>query len=198
MRAATGVTHDSYTVLISAVVNREVQRNDALVSGLFAPTLEFKLDATEMHLAAPEGDALTPSQGGLLSVPRTAENHFDLLGQSPSIAAVRAAALAFALIVAALWLDMLLRAARSDETSLIERRYRNYVLPVRADELTSEVVIDVESIAALARIADHTGAPMLRGGAGAYHVVDGTRLYRYQVLAIDESHADVANSAPVP
>jgi hypothetical protein len=113
-----------------------------------------------------------------------------------SIAALRAASLAFSLIVAALWLDTLLRAARSDETSRIERRYKNYVLPVRAAELTSELVIEVESIAALARIADHTGAPMLRRGAGAYHVVDGTRVYRYQVLALDASHTDAQVAPP--
>ncbi|MEY2460346.1 MAG: hypothetical protein QOG30_2176, partial [Acidimicrobiaceae bacterium] len=37
MEAATGVKRDSYTVLISASVNREVRRSDAVVAGLFAP-----------------------------------------------------------------------------------------------------------------------------------------------------------------
>ena len=195
MEAATGVKRDFYTVLVSASVNRELHRNDSVVSGVFATNLEFKLDATEMHLAAPGGSALTPSQGGLLSVPRQAENQLNVLGQSLSIAALRAIAIAFALIVAAVWVDTLLRTARADESSLIERRYRNYLLPVRAAELTSELVIDVESIAALARIADHTGAPMLRPRAGAYHVVDGSRVYRYRILAIDVTPTE-PNAAP--
>ncbi|MEY2447668.1 MAG: hypothetical protein QOH79_1144, partial [Acidimicrobiaceae bacterium] len=103
MEAATGVKRDSYTLDVKASVNREVRRSDVVVSGVFAANLEFKLDATEMHLATPGGNALTPSQGGLLSLPRQVENHFDFLGQSPSIAAVRALALAFILIIVALW-----------------------------------------------------------------------------------------------
>jgi hypothetical protein len=199
MEAATGVKRDSYTVLISASVNREVRRSDAVVAGLFAPDLEFRLNDTEMDLATPGGNALTPSQGGLLTLPRTSANHFEILGQSLSIAAARAASLAFALLIAALWLDTFLRTAQSDETSLIERRYRNYVLPVRAKELTSELVIDVESIAALARIADHTGGPMLRhGDDDAYYVVEGPRVYRYRVLALDAVHTDVDEVVPEP
>ena len=52
MEAATGAKHDVYTVLIKASVDREVHRNEAVVTGAFAPSLEFKLDTTEMHLAA--------------------------------------------------------------------------------------------------------------------------------------------------
>jgi signal peptidase I len=191
MEAATGLKRDSYTLMVKASVSREVHRGDAIVSGPFVAPLEFKVDATSMHLATPGGNALTPSQGGLLSLPRQAENHFDLLGQSFSIAMVRAVALALILIVAALWVDMLVRASRADETSLIERRYRNYLLPVLA-EPASEMAIDVDSITALARIADHSGAPMLQGRPGVYHVVDGPRVYRYRVVAID-----VPSSEPV-
>jgi hypothetical protein len=193
METATGVKHDAYTVLIKASVNREVRRSDAVVAGVFAPNLEFRLDSTQMHLAAPGGNALTPSQGGLLSLPRTTANHIDIFGQSLSIAAFRAAALAFFVVIAALVLDTLLRTAKADETSLIERRYKNYLLPIRSAELTAGLVIDVDSITALARVADHAGAPMLQGGAGAYHVVDGTRVYRYRVPVIDSGPVIDAN-----
>ncbi|MEY2450014.1 MAG: hypothetical protein QOH79_3490, partial [Acidimicrobiaceae bacterium] len=80
-------------------------------------------------------------------------------------------------------------------SSLIERRYRNYLLPVRA-EPASETVIDVDSITALARIADHTGAPMLQGRAGAYLVVDGARVYRYEVLALHAAGRQLTAQPP--
>ena len=195
MESATGVRRDFYTLLVKASVNREVHRSEAVVTGVFAPNLEFKLDDTEMHLATPGGSALTPSQGGLLSLPREVESHFEVLGLSVTIAALRAVVLALVLIVAAVWLDTLVRAGRADETSLIERRYRNYLLPVRAGDALGEMVIDVDSITSLARIADHTGAPMLHARAGAYHVVDGTRVYRYRVVAIEASALDAV--APV-
>ncbi|MEY2426972.1 MAG: hypothetical protein QOI61_2544 [Actinomycetota bacterium] len=198
MEAATGAKRESYTLAVRGTVDREVTRGDTAVAGAFATNLEFKLDATEMHLATPGGAALTPSQGGLISIPRDVENTLDVLGQSFSIAAVRAVALAFILLVVGFWVDMLLRARRADEASLIERRYRNYLLPVRSSELSSEVVIDVDSITALARIADHTGAPMLHGQAGAYHVVDGTRVYRYRVVAIDVPSSEPAEVLPTP
>jgi hypothetical protein len=190
MQFATGVKHDFLTVLIKASVNRELHRQDASVVGLFSPTLEFKLDADEMHLATPGGNTLTPSQGGLLSLPTQRQNDVSLLGQSLSIALLRAIALGLTLLVAALWIDSLVRMARADESTLIERRYRNYLLPVRAAELATGLVIDVESIAALARLADHTGAPMLRGAGGAYYVVDGNRVYRYSVIAIEAHHVE--------
>ena len=149
---------------------------------------------------SPEVTLLTPSQGGLLSLPIERANHIDLLGQSLSVAAMRAVTLALSLLVAALWLDTMVRSARADETSRIDRRYRNYLLPVRTTELTSGLTIDVGSITALARIADHTGAPMLRGDGGVYHVVDGTRVYRYAVsaLATEPSDPDSDGLPPVP
>ena len=196
MEASTGVKRDTYTVLIKATVNRDLRRKDVSTSGVFATALEFKLDDLEMHLATPGGTALTPSQGGLLSLPVERENTITVLGQSASVAAARAAALALILITLAVWIDWFVRAARSDESSLIERRYRTYLLPVRTGMPASDLVIDVESIAALARIADHTGAPMLHGEPGVYHVVDGARLYRYRVAALDAVHVEVAPPAP--
>jgi hypothetical protein len=198
MEASTGVKRDTYTVFVKATVNRELRRNDVALSGLFATSLEFKLDDLEMHLATPGGQALTPSQGGLISVPVERENHITLLGQSASVAAARAAALALALITLAVWVDWLVRAAKSDESSLIERRYRTYLLPVRTGAPMAELVIDVESIAALARIADHSGAPMLHGEPGVYHVVDGARVYRYRVAALEAAHAEVATAVVEP
>jgi hypothetical protein len=189
MENATGVKRDLYTVLIGASVNRQVQRGDAVSSGVFAASLEFTFDDLEMHLATPGASALTPSQGGLLSVPVERENHVALLGQAPSVAAVRAVAIGLLLLMAALWIDWLIRSARSDEPTLIQRRYRTYLLPVRSAELTSGFVIDVESISALARIADHTGAPMLHTDSGVYNVIDGDRVYRYSVAAIEVAHA---------
>lgn len=197
MQSATGVTRDAYTVRIDALVNREVRHNDAVSAGKFAASLEFTLDDLEMRLTAPEGDTLTPSQGGLLSSPVDRPGEIRVLGQSLSVAALRALALALALIIAALWIDSLYQTSRADEAGLIERRYRNYLLPVRTAQLTAGVVIDVETVAALARIADHTGAPILRVEDGGYYVIDGTRAYRYTVDRVGTGPMEPAGG-PVP
>ena len=158
---------------------------------MFETNLTFRLDELEMQLVSPGGDTLTPSQGGLLSLPLERENHIAFIGQSLSIAAIRSATLALSLIINLIWIDWLLRTARSDEIGLIDARFRNYLVPVHSGELTSGPIFDVETITALARVADHNGTPILRGEAGSYYVVDGTRVYRYSVTAVDTSSAEV-------
>lgn len=197
METATGVKRDFYTVLIKATINRKLQRKAAVTTGVFATNLVFRLDELEMQLVEPGGDTLTPSQGGLLSLPLERENRIAFVGQSLSIAALRAVTLALSLMINVMWIEWLLRTARGDETSLIDARYRSYLVPVRTAELTSGLIFDVETITALARVADHTGAPILRGEGGAYYVVDGTRIYRYSVVAIETSFAEVQDE-PAP
>ncbi len=68
---------------------------------------------------------------------------------------------------------------------------------MQAAELVSEVRIDVDDIAALARIADYAGAPMLQGRAGDYYVMDGNRVFRYMVRAIGGDPITPASLAPV-
>lgn len=196
MENATGVKRDFYTVLIEAAVDRKLHRYDTVTTGVFATSLVFRLDELEMQLVAPERDTLTPTQGGLLSVPLTRDNHIAFVGQSLSIAALRAATLALALIVNVLWIDWLFRIARSNEASLIDSRYRSYLVRVRTPELTSALTFDVETITALARLADHTGAPILREDGGAYYVVDGRSVYRYSVVDLPERISHFSRRAP--
>lgn len=177
--SATGVARDMYTVVVHASVDRKVRHAATATHGVFEAALAFELTDLEMHLSSPGGDTLTPSQGGLLSLPVQRLNHLVILGQSLSIAALRAVALGLLLLLAAVWVDWLIRARRGDEQSLIERRYRSYLLPVHAGPVWSGPVVDVVSIAALARLADHADAPMLRGDDGTYQVIDGSRVYRY-------------------
>ncbi len=178
---ATGIVRDRYTVTVDAAVTREVRHKEAIDVGDFAASLSFNLDDTAMYLDAPGPDALAPAQGGLLSIATTVENDLRVLGRSLPVPALRLAAAAVALIIAALWLDWLRRARRDAETDLIERRYRHYLLPVSSDVPSLQPAIDVESMADLARLADHAAAPILRGANGSYDVVDGARLYRYTV-----------------
>ena len=80
MENATGIKRDSYTILIKASTNRELHRNHEVTAGVFETNLTFRLDELEMQLVSPGGDTLTPSQGGLLSLPLERENHIAFIG----------------------------------------------------------------------------------------------------------------------
>ena len=195
-QAATGLSPNSYNVVVTASVRREVRHNDAASTGTFEATLPFVLDDHEMRLVAPGHNTLTPSRGGLLSVPLDGVNHVTVLGRPLSVSALRVVAVGLMLIVVASWIDWMLWAATCDEASLIERRYRNYLMPVRGTELTSGNVIDVEKMTGLVRVADFTGSPIL-SSAGSYHVADGTQVYRYTVAGPVVSHPE-ARDGSVP
>ena len=201
MEAATGTERDTYNVAVQALVNREVHGLDASSSGVFSPALDFELEELEMHLATPGQDAMNPVQGGLLTTSIESPGEVRLLGQSLSTGMLRAGSLGLAVIVAALLLESVVGSVRNrDESKLIQKRYRSYLLPLRSIELTDAAIVDVESIAALARIADHTAGPILSAGPGgdAYYVVDGPRVYRYGVTAaIDATVVEPPTPAPV-
>ena len=193
MEAATGAARDTYTVAVQAAVNREITGLDASSTGSFAPSLDFRLDELEMYLVEPGQDALNPVQGGLITTEVERRGEVRVLGQSISTGALRAGSLGLLVILLALLAESVHGSMRSrDESKLIQRRYRNYLLPLRSIELTQSAIVDVESIAALARLADHTAGPILSAGPGseAYYVVDGPRVYRYRAaVALDVAEA---------
>ena len=195
MENATGLSPNSYNVVVRASVDREVRHDAAVSAGTFAATLPFVVDDREMRLVAPGRDALTPSRGGLLTLPLESENRIDVLGHPLSISAIRVVAVGLMLIVAASWIDWLLWAAHCDETRLIERRYRNYLMPVRGAELTSGHIIDVEQMTGLVRVADFTGSPILKGN-GSYHVVDGTQVYTVAPAVVGDREASAESTPP--
>ena len=197
MEAATGASRDTYTVTVNAVVNREVTGAGASTSGAFVSKLEFELSDLEMHLAAPGADTLQPVQGGLVTTSLERAGSVRVLGQTIPVSALRAGSLGFLVVLGALLAESVARSFRTkDESLLIERRYRNYLLPLRSMEIAETAVVDVESIAALARLADHTAGPILSGGpgSGSYYVVDGPRVYRYRATPV----IDVAATTPAP
>jgi len=189
MQMSTGVVRDQYHVVLEAEVKRSVRHRDASSSGIFAASLEFNLDDNAMYPAAPGPDSLAPSQGGLLSATTTQANRLTVLGRSIPIEGLRVGAGALGVIVAGLWLDWLVRSRREDESELIERRYRHYLVPVAATPARTASVIEVERIADLVRLADHAGAPILRTDDGRYHLVDGAHTYRYSLRRPDPASA---------
>ncbi len=181
VQRSTGVSRDAYSVDIEATVDRAIERDGARSAGSFDARLQLTLDDHELFMTSPGDDALRPSQGGLLQVPATRTNELEVLGRSVSVAALRAAAIAIAGLLAALWVDRLSRAAHGDEIELIERRYRGHLLRVLDAAPPTGPVISLESMSQLVRLADHLGAPILTTEPGAYDVVDGDRRYRYSV-----------------
>jgi signal peptidase I len=199
MEEATGADRDSYTVTVDAIVNREVTGAGAASGGAFVSKLEFDLSDLEMHLSAPGPETMQPIQGGLITTAVERRGTVDVLAASIPVSAFRAGSLAALVVVGALLAESVARSMRTkDESLLIERRYRNYLLPLRAMELSEATVVDVDSIAALARLADHTAGPILRAGpgSGVYYVVDGPRVYRYRAARVVDA-VEVA-SEPTP
>ena len=198
MEAATGTDRDTYTVTVNAVVNREVTGAGATTSGAFVSKLEFDLSELEMYLSTPGPETMQPIQGGLLTTAVERRGTVGLLAFSVPVSALRAGSLGLLVVLGALLAESVLRSLRAnDESTLIERRYRNYLLPLRSMELTEAAIVDVESIAALARLADHTAGPILSAGAGtgAYYVVDGPRVYRYRATTVIDA-VEVATTPP--
>lgn len=181
MQMSTGVVRDQYKVVLEAEVTRAVTHRDASTTGIFASSLEFNLDDNAMYLATPGPDALVPSQGGLLTTTTRHASSLTVLGRSLPIEAMRVGAGAFGVIVVGLWLDWLVRARREEESALIERRYRSYLVPVTNARGRFTSVIEVERMADLVRLADHAGAPILRTDDGHYDVVDGSQTFRYSL-----------------
>ena len=157
MQTATGVSRDSYKVVVEATVNRVVTGNGASVPGVFVARLEFQLDQREMRLAARGESSLTSAQGGLLSVPATKPNVVDVAGRSLPVAALRGFALGLTVLVGALWVAWFRRTSAEDEVSLIERRYRSSLLPLRTTDLPMGCILDVKSMSALARVRGQCG-----------------------------------------
>ena len=198
MEAATGAARDAYTVRVVADVERAVASGDTVSAGTFDPALEFQLEELEMRLAVPSEESLRPTEGGLLTTVVQRPGEVKLLGKSMSTGMLRGGAVGTLILLAALVGEAVLGSSRhGDEARLIQRRYRNYLLPLRSMELSESTIVDVESIAALARVADHTSGPILSAGPGSdsYYVVDGPRVFRYRtspaIGAVDVAAVDV-------
>ncbi len=186
----TGITRDSYSVVLKASVHINGETNGQVVQEAFEPELTFGLDALQLQLQASSGkttDMLNPSGGGLLHVPAKHANAFFgvpvLFMRSFSVLGLTATAL----FAAPILLNLRRRTPRAElsESDRIARKYRKLLLPVstfqgnlsgRVHETTS-----FDSLVRLAELHDQVIYNWERDGVSTYVVEEDGVVHRYVI-----------------
>jgi signal peptidase I len=191
----TGVARDHYTVTLRPEVAVEGTLAGRPVERTFAPELRFFLDPLQLQLepvgAAPVGeevaDPLNPVVAGNVTSRTTGPRTLSLLGVEVRLEPLRVAALV-TLLVSLAGLGAVafarLRSARRGEPAVIEARYGQFLVPVRAASVPSAPgrTVQVESFDSLVRLANHYGHVVLHeegDGFHAYSVEENGVTYRY-------------------
>jgi signal peptidase len=191
----TGVARDHYTVTVRPEVAVDGTLAGRPVESTFAPELRFLLDPLQLQLepagAAPVGeeivDPLGPVVAGHVTAHTTGPRTLSLLGLQVGLEPLRVAALV-TLVVSLAGLGAVAftrrRSARSGEPAIIEARYGQFLVPVRAASVPSAPgrTVQVESFDSLVRLANHYGHVVLHeegDGFHAYSIEENGVTYRY-------------------
>jgi signal peptidase I len=185
VRELTGSPQPTFTVAVEprVAVGGRVGRDE--LETTFAPALLFELDDLRLQPSL-DGEGVGPlapreTGSGTAVVPATLS-----LGRiSLEVAAARRVALA-GLALALLAAGVALVARRRGGGDDGSRRYEHLIVPVASRRVEERTVTDLESLDALARVAEHAGRLILRledGRGRAYLVEDGGSVYRYRTEA---------------
>jgi hypothetical protein len=191
----TGVARDHYTVTVRPEVAVDGTLAGRPVERTFSPELRFFLDPLQLQLepagAAPAGeevvDPLGPAAVGHVTARTTGPRTLSLLGLEVRLEPLRTVALV-TLLVSLAGLGAVaftrMRSARRGEPAIIEARYGQFLVPVRAASVPSAPgrTVQVESFDSLVRLANHYGHVVLHeegDGVHAYSVEENGVTYRY-------------------
>jgi signal peptidase I len=188
----------TYTLTIAPRVVLAGEVAGAPLSGTFAPASKFAMDSLEIRPDAANGAPSEPapastsfehSESGSAAARLSRPAHIAIGPISMTVAAARAIALAGLALVACAALAaalVLARPRRRSPTAAILSRYGSLIVPVSAVwQQPGVIVIDVEDIDSLARIADHYERSILHERAeygDAFWVCDESGQFRYAVL----------------
>jgi signal peptidase I len=192
---ATGVARDFYTLSIVPRVETSGTVNGHPFSTKFSPALALQVGALEMQVApttdpaAAGGDALHPSQGGVVVAPAKVPGSIALPGVSLEVAKARLIGV-FGACVALLLLILVtfvLTVPAQDEAAKIEAAFGKLMIPVRSvSDDPAAVHVEVESIEVLAALARRYDRAILHQNEEAVHRYllenDGT-VYSYESTA---------------
>ena len=189
---ATGVARDFYTLSIVPRVDVDGTMSGHDFSSSFTPNLAMQVGALEIQVApttdpsSPDGDALHPSQGGVVLTSSKTAATLGLAGVSLEVAKARWIAIAgFALALTLLGLVGLLVKPRSqDEPAQIEAAYGKLMIPVRSimlDPAAAQIEVGaVEVLAALARRYDRAILHQQRDDVHRYVLENEGTVYSYE------------------
>lgn len=191
MQKQTGVTPNTYSLVISPQVVTEGLVKGLAVKDPFAPELTFQLDHVQAYLVRMDSkqDPLKPFQDGLVSDAHSEANTLKIFGLALKVAGARALAV-MGLLIALLglaWLGVMIsRTAHHDKETFVRMKYGSLlvnVLPGARPFLASAV--DVASVDDLARLAERNNAMILHEVQGKMHLyrVEGDQVtYRYTMM----------------
>lgn len=191
-RKATGSINGIYTLELRPELELAGSVGARAISDSFSPRLAFTLDGERLALAregvsdqAPQS-ALTQRKAGLgtrVEANRLMLARFELEVERARRIALAGGALALLGALAAALAG--LRAGRSgDEVSRIEAKYGSWLVPVAPRRHSAENVVEVESIDALARLAERYERMILHERSTSHHgyiVEEGGLTYRYLI-----------------
>lgn len=183
----SGTSPGSYLVTLKPVVELRGTVSAAPVTDSFSPSLVLRADRLRL---APEtsgtgGADFAREQDG--SITETRDTVVSFRGYGVSVPLLRAAAplgVAVSMLsLLAVW--FLQERSAHGSAAAVGRRYGSRIVAVKGRSRSAENVVDVESIEALAGIAERYDRVILHkddGGAHTYLVQDGDTDYRYHQL----------------
>ena len=180
----SGTSSGSYLITLKPVVELRGAMSAVPVTDSFSPSLVLRLDRLRLAPeASGDGPDFSRAQDG--SITETRDTVVSIRGYGVSVPLLRAAAplgvAVSALALLAVWLLQDRRAHASGAAA--RRRYGSRIVAVKGRSRSAEDVVDVESIEALAGIAERYDRVILHEEAGATHtylVQDGDTVYRYR------------------
>lgn len=189
----TGVPLDATNVEVMPTVTLHGTVDGTPMTATTAPPLNFQIDAQELTLAETPGPNGAPTFPQLHAVSRGAvpattvvPAQVALLGHQLGVGTARLLGLVALLLsligtsVAVRWVQV---RRHLDDTQRIRARHRGEMVPVGASpEGRGPAVFDVDSMAALERLADRYEAVLLEhrhDGGCSYYVEAGAFLYRF-------------------
>lgn len=203
VQQATGERDGLYTVTVAPEL-----RTDGRVAGRtlrtdFRPELMFQLDSTALRLDQSSTASLHPSRPAQILRTSTEPNTIEVLGAELPVDRVRSLALLATFLAAALaWLAFLLmrKYGRTEQEQIAMRYGRRLVPATNASSITHTPIVDVGSMADLARVAEHTDTLIVHRESELGHVYvcfADLATYRY-VIGRTPAPAPFTPGPPVP
>jgi hypothetical protein len=182
----------TYTLIISPNIKIDGEVSGRALKGTFNSGLTFRHDHVKFYLFREDaqGTPMAVTETGVLREARKEINTILLLGAEVSIPTLRWMAL-FGLLASCsglVWLGLRLQSlSRLDQEKFLHIRYGSMMIDVQnADSLLPATLIDVQSMDALAKLAERFNAMILHeAGTGppTYYVQVGGTTYRFMIGA---------------
>ena len=192
MEEKTDFHAGTYTLVITPNIQLEANVDDHLLSDSFSPTLAFRYDRLRFYLVRndTQENPLTVTETGTLPKERREANTVLFLGKEIAVYALRLISVAgfLAALAGIAFLGLRLQnLSRLDQEKYFRMKYYPLLIDVQDMEFrTTTGMIDVDSMEALAKLAERFNGVILHGAQGNRHTyivqADGNT-FRFTMVA---------------